>query len=170
MYENVNDEVIIKKYAKYLPKNSKKYSKKIIKLIFENSIKDNFFSLFYSIFRELYLIIYKSQDHEIDIRKAIQKKQLESVKFLIENNFYSFNDEEVNSLANYSFECQSYDIYNYFMKYFQKEFLPIKEKPKDYEKDIFKACEEGKLTSVQWLIEQENVDKYKKRYRWKLSN
>ena len=29
-------------------------------------------------------------------------------------------------------------------------------KPRDYEPNIFQACKEGKLTSVQWLIEQEN--------------
>ena len=27
-----------------------------------------------------------------------------------------------------------------------------------FESYIFKACKEGKLTSVQWLIEKENVD------------
>ena len=36
------------------------------------------------------------------------------------------------------------------------------EKPTDYESDIFKACKEGKLTSVQWLFEKENEDKNKK--------
>ena len=41
-------------------------------------------------------------------------------------------------------------------------FLPIIEKPTDYEPDIFKACKEGKLTSVQWLLEKENEDKIKK--------
>ena len=39
------------------------------------------------------------------------------------------------------------------------DFKPITEKPNDYEPDIFKACKKGKLTSVQWLIEKENVDK-----------
>ena len=34
--------------------------------------------------------------------------------------------------------------------------------PKDFEPDIFKACEEGKLTSAKWLIEKENEDKNKK--------
>ena len=43
----------------------------------------------------------------------------------------------------------------------QIDFQPIAEKPKDFESDIFKACKEGKLTSVQWLIEKENVDKNK---------
>ena len=32
----------------------------------------------------------------------------------------------------------------------------------EYEADIFKACKEGKLTSVQWLIEKEHIDKNKR--------
>ena len=38
-------------------------------------------------------------------------------------------------------------------------FEPLTEKPKDFEPNIFLASESGKLTSVQWLIENENVDK-----------
>ena len=41
-------------------------------------------------------------------------------------------------------------------------FQPVLTKPKDFEPDIFIACIEGKLTSVQWLIEKENVDKNKR--------
>ena len=36
-------------------------------------------------------------------------------------------------------------------------FEPITKKPKDIEKDIFIAAEEGKLSSVQYLIEKERV-------------
>ena len=42
------------------------------------------------------------------------------------------------------------------------EFPPILEKPKDYEPNIVKACKEGKLTSVQYLIEIENEPIYVK--------
>ena len=42
------------------------------------------------------------------------------------------------------------------------KFPQFIEKPKDFESDIFKACKEGKLSSVQWLIEIENVDENKK--------
>ena len=41
-------------------------------------------------------------------------------------------------------------------------FMPITEKPIDYETNIFKACKEGKLESIEWLIEKENEDKYKR--------
>ena len=37
-------------------------------------------------------------------------------------------------------------------------FLPITKKPIDYEPDLYRACENGKLTSIQWLHEKENVD------------
>ena len=37
-------------------------------------------------------------------------------------------------------------------------FDPIKEKPSDYEKDIFAAARKNKLDSIKWLIEKENVD------------
>ena len=37
-------------------------------------------------------------------------------------------------------------------------FSPVTEKPSDFESDIFKAAREGKLTSMQYLIEQCHVD------------
>ena len=42
------------------------------------------------------------------------------------------------------------------------KFPRFLEKPQDFEPDIFKACRDGKLSSVQWLIEIEKVDKNKK--------
>ena len=38
------------------------------------------------------------------------------------------------------------------------KFTPIFEQPRDFEPDIFKATREGKLTSVQYLIETKKVD------------
>ena len=43
-----------------------------------------------------------------------------------------------------------------------KELKSSQEKPKDLESNIFKACKEGKLTSVQWLIEKNILIKTKK--------
>ena len=37
-------------------------------------------------------------------------------------------------------------------------FTPLTEKPKDFEQDIFMATDQGKLTSVQYLIETKGVD------------
>ena len=42
------------------------------------------------------------------------------------------------------------------------KFPKIKEKPKDFEPDIFVACKEGKLQSLQWLLEKESGDRYGK--------
>ena len=42
------------------------------------------------------------------------------------------------------------------------DFQPISGKPNDFETNIFKACKEGKLTSVQWLVEKGNIDKNKR--------
>ena len=36
-------------------------------------------------------------------------------------------------------------------------FLPINEKPTNLENDIFEACNNGNLPSVQWLIERKNI-------------
>ena len=77
------------------------------------------------------------------------------------------------------------NIQKQVQKYFQDEFILLKsnqqtikdkldynknlikfpqllEKPNDFESDIFKACKEGKLSSIQWLIEIDNVDIIKK--------
>ena len=45
-------------------------------------------------------------------------------------------------------------------------FPPITKKPEDFEPDIFIAAKEGKLSSVQYLIEKEgiNVNKQAKKY------
>ena len=62
----------------------------------------------------------------------------------------------------YKFELQQKEKEIERLKQIIKELIkyqPIKEKPKDFEQDIFKACEQGKLTSIQWLIEKENTDK-----------
>ena len=42
----------------------------------------------------------------------------------------------------------------------RNKFPPIIDKPKDFEPNIFRACKDGKLTSVQWLIEKENENVY----------
>ena len=37
-------------------------------------------------------------------------------------------------------------------------FEPITEKPENFEPDIFIAAKEGKLSSIQYLIEKEGID------------
>ena len=43
-----------------------------------------------------------------------------------------------------------------------KQIIELASKPQDFESNIFEACRDGKLTSVQWLIEKEHVDKNKR--------
>ena len=44
------------------------------------------------------------------------------------------------------------------IEYKKEIIVPIKPKPKAYEQNIFIACKEGDLESVQWLIETRHVD------------
>ena len=41
-------------------------------------------------------------------------------------------------------------------------FPPITEKPNDNEPNIFKESKDGKITSVEWLIDKEKVDQNKR--------
>ena len=43
-------------------------------------------------------------------------------------------------------------------KNWKTKFYPVTAKPSDFEDDIFKATEKGKLSSVQYLVEQCKVD------------
>ena len=82
-------------------------------------------------------------------------------------NLYKEQNKEVDIDYEYELQQKENEIEKlkkeiYLEKQFENEFLPITEKPIDFEPDIFKACREGKLTSVQWLLEKENEDKNKK--------
>ena len=50
---------------------------------------------------------------------------------------------------------------NYMDEHDLPYFPPVNEKPEDFEPDIHKACKDGKLESVQYLIEHMNEDKNK---------
>ena len=93
---------------------------------------------------------------------------MESVKYLIENCFYSIKDVNTKgkSVLSYCLEFYNQEIYNYlFSKQTNINFPLITEKPTDYEPDVFQACKEGKVTSVQWLIEKENINKNNTDYK-----
>ena len=164
--------VFLKKYYKFIKKHSQQtatkytiFSQKTFNKVF-NDIKNdkhiiNF--LMYSLIYQNQLLIFSNKGHQTNIFKAIQQNDIACVKFLIENDFHSVY--EVNklgtSLITYCLECGREYLYNYLLSnqtpfnYFE----PIKDKPKDFESDIFMACGGGKLTSVQWLIEKEKVNK-----------
>ena len=158
----------IKRYSQKTTKKHTHFSQKIFQNIFKylNNEKGNLNiinSFNYSIIHQNQLLIFSNQGHQTNIFKAIRKNDFQSVQFLIENDFYSVYDvnKSGKSLLNYCLENEKEKIYNYLLSkqtplnYFEK----IENKPKDFESDIFKACETGKLTSVQWLIEKEKVNK-----------
>ena len=117
--------------------------------------------LIYMTFRQIKYNIFKVHGNDSDILKAIQRNKLENVHFLIENSFYNINDSnELMNLFSFCAKCNNKEVYDYLLSlhpHFQ--FSPIQEKPKDYEPDIFKACKEGKFSSVQWLLEKEHINK-----------
>ena len=160
---------LIKKYSKPSKIIYKDFSQEIIKNNFENLNQNEFlekiFFLVFSIYRQIELLIFSNKGHEVNIFKAIINDDIESVKFLIENNFYSISDvnDEGKSVLSYGLECHNENIYNYLLsKQTIIEFQPITEKPKDFDSNLFRACKKGKLTSVQWLIEKEGINKNEK--------
>ena len=157
---------IINNYSKQTIIKYNNFSNEIIKNIFkENRFQNEIQFLIYSLIHQIEFIIFSNKGHETNIFKAIQNNELEDVIYLIENCFCSIDDrnEEGKSVLSYSFDSNNQIIYNYLLsKKDSIEFLPIKEKPNDYEPDIFKASKNGQLTSIQWLIEQENINKNKR--------
>ena len=144
---------IIKKYSKESKINYKDYSQEILTNIFNNFKEKKLFYLFYSNIRQIEFLLFTNKGHSSDVFKAIQNGEIERVKYFIESCFYSFDevDEQGKTVLSYCLESNNKEIQNYlFSKQTKIDFQPIKEKPTDYESDIFKACEEGKLTSVQW--------------------
>ena len=122
---------------------------------------ENFQNLVYYNLHKILIINKYIKDIEPNIKKAIKHKDLKSIKFLIENNIYDINKFKDKDFLKYA-QNSSLDIYNYLLQYFPTNTQSSIQKPTDYVNDIFKATQMGKLTSVQWLIEKEKVDKNKK--------
>ena len=153
LFSRSNDE---KTLDKQLLTNIKK-----IKEHFEPKI---FTSIFLAL-RQILINNTKIQNIETNIFKVITKNDIESAHYLVENKLLDINqkNEEGKSILSYCIECQNNRLFEYFNQFYHNfEFPPISEKPKDYVNDIFQAVTKGKLTSVQWLIEKENVNKNKK--------
>ena len=99
------------------------------------------------------------------ILKSIVKLLFCAIKQISNLPFHFKNiQKEISENINQEFQIIHNDmkIINEKIEQNQNEVKNINKnlfKPKDLEPDIFKACKEGKLTSVEWLIEKENVDK-----------
>ena len=108
------------------------------------------------------------------INKHFEEKEtiliLQNLNFTKTNSFSSY--EEIFSLLELITNCPI--LVNFCKLYKEHEQLPDKDykyeirqkeeeieklKQEIYEPDIFKACKEGKLTNVQWLLEKEDKNK-----------
>ena len=89
----------------------------------------------------------------VDLFQQLSSKKYEKETLPIKD--FSFEIEQKNKTSS---ELQT-NLEEYKLKYLELQYPLILEKPKDYESDIFKACEKGKLSSVRYLIENEGVNK-----------
>ena len=71
-------------------------------------------------------------------------------------------DQEIEKLKEELRSIKKDDDYQEYVRLLMIDFPPITAKPADYEPDIFKACKEGNLPSVQYLLEVEKTDKLQK--------
>ena len=99
--------------------------------------------------------------YEPDVFKAVEKGKLSSVQYHIEHDGVDVNlkNDKRQSLVYLSLLYKQPDVYSYLVSKgaAKPKFIPVTEKPENYEPDIFKATKEGKLSSVQYLIEQKGV-------------
>ena len=104
------------------------------------------------------LIVFYDNGNETNIFKAIEKGDLNCVKFLIDNHFVDINEKNEEGLSPLymALKCKQYDIHDYLL-YQNPEFYfaPVIEKPVDFEPDLYKACNNGKLSSVQYLMQKD---------------
>ena len=98
---------------------------------------------------------------EPDVFKAIEKGKLSSVQYIIEHDHLDINtkNEKRQSLLYLSLLYNRKDIYSYLAANgaTKPKFTPVTEEPVNYEPNLLKATKEGKLTSVQYLIEQRGM-------------
>ena len=90
----------------------------------------------------------------IDIISLFKNSELcQKTKELYDKSDFSQETKYANELSRLEDELEY--AKNYMEEHDLPYFPPVKEKPDDFEPDIHKACREGKLTSVQYLIEKD---------------
>ena len=98
------------------------------------------------------------------MNEKVIKNIFEEVKnFSYSDNNRTWDSGIINMINNISNHPNNFSkiIFLYFSQ-IEKTINEILLKPKNFVPDIFQACQNGKITSVQWLIDKENVDKDKK--------
>ena len=98
-----------------------------------------------------------------DFESILDNKQLNQQEILKLLTKLVFCITKVISQIPSIFNVFQQQINNYNQKFTRIDsdinLLIEKEKEEENKEDIFEACEKGKLASVQWLIEKQNVDK-----------
>ena len=121
LFSKSDDFIGFKNQTKEYLKKTNIFQKEIQKLIFFN-------------LRQILLNVYKCNlNIETNIFRAVENNNIKSVQFLIENNFFSFDEKNENgdSLLTYSIECQSKEVYQYLHSFYPDfKFPPILTKPK----------------------------------------
>ena len=143
--------------------NMQGFEEKLNKLITANKSFQNQLQQFnFLILKQIRSLVCHIANIEEDIFKACDNDDLRNVKFLIDHNFYDLNTKNKSgeTLFNYCTHNKKFNLIEYLILHYPKTYFPpITEKPNDFEPDIIKASILGKLSSVQWLIEKENIDK-----------
>ena len=144
---------------RYFPKSLDDKCNDFIKDIskIENNFAKSIFS-FNALVRQLGYLFFLNQGHNPDIFKSIERNDLKAVQYLIENGFSHIDDTNENGITalEYCNKRNKKEIYDYLLH------LLADYHKKDIDLNIFKACKEGNLLNVQYLIEVENFDENKK--------
>ena len=69
-----------------------------------------------------------------------------------------FSEEKLIPVPDYKYEIEKLEKEIKELEKNKTKFTPVTEKPSDFEPDILEASKEGKLTSIQYLIEIEHKD------------
>ena len=118
-------------------------------------------SQFQFVFAEMKKQIDQKTEESIEIIKQEIKTLDDNIKKEEIHQSISQIRQHINDIENQKFPTLIDEIERHKQELFRAMDNNYVRK-KEYEAPIFKACKEGELSSVQWLIEKENVDKNQK--------
>ena len=137
----------------------------IISNIFEEHPKEKEFLY---LLKHIHFSSPESDNENLTLEEIINLLTLFKNVDLFQQLSIKFYEKETQLDFDFSYEIEHRDkiiselqanIEAYKIKYLTARYPPITEKPKDLECDIFKACKNGKLSSIRYLIEIEGIDK-----------